>query len=91
MTHIEIMARLVGFNAAHHSCTASIHYGGTSPGTHASASVVGDTPNDDGSITRTWTFNLGGPITSFFPELDGTTDGAVDPFVVSQEIRYAAP
>jgi hypothetical protein len=42
----------------------------------------------DGQIQKTRTFNIAS-ITHVVVEMDGTTDGAVDNFVVSEEIRFA--
>jgi hypothetical protein len=42
----------------------------------------------DGQIQKARTFNIAS-ITDVVVEMDGTTDGAVDNFVVSEEIRFA--
>jgi hypothetical protein len=85
--HVKLIAKVTGFVSAHHTLAASIHYGGLSPGTHKTADTVADTTCDDGSLQRTWTFNSVS-LTEFYTELDGTTDGAVDPFVVAQLMRF---
>lgn len=82
---IKIVAVLVGFNAAHHTCVASLHYASTHNTTFSSS----DQTMDDGSIRRTWVFTGLGTITGAYIELDGTNDGTMDPFIVAQEIRYA--
>lgn len=85
-THVKIIGKLLNFVSAHHTCAASIHYGTT----HKTADVVGDVLMDDGvTLERTWTFNSLPNITEFVAEMDGTTDGTGDTFIVAQEIRYA--
>lgn len=89
-THVKTIAKVLGFVSAHHTLSCSINYG-TAPGTHHVADAFVDVINDDGSLERTWTFNVSGGITEFHVELDGVTDGTIDPFIVAQRIAYASP
>lgn len=86
-THVKVIAKLHNFVSAHHTCVASIHF----LTTHASYDTVGDVTLEDGSIERTWTFNQSiGSGGLFYVEIDGTSDGVGDRFIVAQEIRYAS-
>jgi hypothetical protein len=87
-THIKVIAKLVAFDAARHTCIASVHIGAS----HFNYDTVSDDTNTDGSINRTWVFNQ--TVTagnSFYVEMDGTNTGVGDRFIVAQEIRYASP
>ena len=84
------IVKLMSFVSAHHTCTASLHYG-AGAGTHKSADVVADMTLDDGSIERTSTFNTASIADGFTVEIDGTTDGVGDNFVVAQRIAFASP
>jgi hypothetical protein len=88
-THVKVTAKLLSFVSAHHTCVCSIHFSTT----HATADVVADVTLDDGTLERTWTFNqsISSGGSGFYVEMDGTSDGVGDRFIVAQEIRYAAP
>jgi hypothetical protein len=88
ITHVKVICKLYQFVTAHHTCTASLHYLTT---VHKSADVVADVTLDDGSVERTWTFNTASIPDGFYIEIDGTTDGTGDDFVVGQRIAYASP
>lgn len=83
-THIKVIAKILHFVTAHHTCVASLHYGAT----HKMADVIEDAILPTGELQRTWTFNTAS-ITAVVVEIDGTTDGVGDNFVVAQEIRFA--
>jgi hypothetical protein len=87
ITHIKVICKLYSFVTAHHTCTASLHYSTT----HKPADVIVDMTLDDGSIERTWTFNTASIADGFYVEIDGTTDGVGDYYLVGQRIAYASP
>ena len=76
-SHVKVQVRLVGFISANHTLVGAIH--GPS---HVAFATSVDEPQTDGSLLRTWTFNVT-TYTSFYIELHGTTDGTVDNFVVT--------
>jgi hypothetical protein len=87
VAHIKVIAKLIGFDAARHTCVCSIHVDTTK----YNYDTVTDDPSTDGSINRTWVFNqnlVAGK--SFYVETDGTNSGTGDRFIVAQEIRYAS-
>jgi hypothetical protein len=86
MVHVKVMSKLIGFVAAHHTCTCSLHYGATK---NSSPQSVIDTTNADGSIDRYWTFLVSGQ-TGVTIEFDGSNDGVGDAFVASQRTCWAA-
>lgn len=69
-TSIKVITQVNGFNASHHTLAASIHWGGTAPptvtgGVKHTADVVADSILNDGTLQRTFTFNVkGGAIPS---------------------------
>lgn len=87
-TQIRVIARLESFQSAHHTCTAKLLTGaGYTTQTNPSSSV--DIVNADGSIERTWLFNLGAGVTTFKTEISGTTDSALNTFNIAWRKDYA--
>jgi hypothetical protein len=87
-TQIRVIARLEAFDAAHHTCTCKLLTGaGYTTETDPSSTV--DVVNDDGSIERTFVFNLGAGVTSFKSKISGTTDSALNTFNIAWRKDYA--
>jgi hypothetical protein len=78
-TAIRVSARLEAFNAARHTAQVSL-LTGPGYGTVTPASSVVDTIAPDGTIERTWLFNLGAAVTSFRIREQATTDSALSLF-----------
>jgi hypothetical protein len=83
---VKVLANITNYVSAHHTLTGSLHYGAT----HKAADVTASAPLPDGVTTQfTWTFNATG-INNYQVELDGTTDGTGNNFVVSQRSAFSA-
>lgn len=78
-TAIRVSARLEAFNAARHTTTIALLTGAGYATVVAASSVV-DTLAPDGTIERTWLFNLGSAVTSFRIREQGTTDSPLSLF-----------
>ena len=86
VTGVKVMSNVTGFTTGHHTLTGSLHYGST----HKLADVTASTLLPDGVTTQfTWTFNATG-ITNYQVELDGSTDGTGNNFVVNQRSAFSA-
>lgn len=70
---VRLIARLEHFEPAHHTAVAKIRTGAGYATVVAASSFV-DAIAEDGSIERTWLFNLGAPVTSFRKQFEATTD-----------------
>lgn len=87
-TQIRVIARLENFESAHHTATGKIRTGAGYTTVAAASSVV-DSTLQDGSIERTWLFNLGSGVTSYKIQLEGTTDSALNTFNIGLRKDYA--
>lgn len=87
-TQIRVIARLEAFDAVHHTATGKIRTGAGYTTVVAASSSV-DQTLQDGSIERTWLFNLGAGVTSYRIQLEGTTDSALDTFTIGLRKDYA--
>jgi hypothetical protein len=83
---LKVMGNATNYNGSHHTLVASVHYGST----HKTADVTASVLQPDNITTQfTWTFNQTG-ITAYQVELDGTTDGTGDNFVVAQRSSFSS-
>jgi hypothetical protein len=89
MNHVKAVARMKSFVSAHQTLTAYVNYG-TLPGTQRVADTVTDVTDDDGTISRTFVWNLPSAQSTCYIELNGTQDGTGNPFVVSQLQKYGS-
>jgi hypothetical protein len=87
-TQIRVTETLESFGGAYHSCTAKL-LTGADYATSTAASSSLDKVNADGSIERTWIFNLGAGVTSYKIRTEGTTTSPLRPFQVSQRKDWA--
>lgn len=87
-TSIRVIERLEKFDAAHHTAVAKL-LSGAGYATVTAASSFVDVAVEDGGIERTWLFNLGGAITSYRIQSEGTTDAALNTFHVTWRKDYA--
>lgn len=87
-TNIRAIFRLERFDPAKHTFTAKLRTGASYTTVTTAASFT-DVTNDDGSITRTVVFTLGGAVTSFKVEMNGTTTDGREPFKVGQSKDFA--
>lgn len=85
---IRVIARLEQFDAAHHTATCKLR-SGAGYATETAPSSFSDVVADDGSIERTWLFNLGGAITSYRIKFGATTDSNLDTFHFGWRKDYA--
>ena len=83
-TNVKVIAKIIGFDAAHHTLAAKLNFSST----HKTADVVEDVINPDGTLQRTWTFNTVS-ISSGQITIDGTSDGVGAHPVIAQTIKYA--
>jgi hypothetical protein len=87
-TNIHVTVRLEDFDAAHHTLTGELLTGATSATTEA-ADSSSDVTNPDGSIDRTYVFNLGAGVTDIRVKLTGGTDNSLSLFHIAQRKDYA--
>jgi hypothetical protein len=78
-TQLRLAVTLESFDAAHHTATGSLLTGATFA-TETAATSHSDATNQDGTITRTFVFNLGAGVSAFKWKLVGTTDSALNVF-----------
>jgi len=76
---IRVIGRFEYFEAGHHTATAKLRTG-AGYNTLVSPSSFSDVVADDGSIERTWVFNLGAAVQSYKIQFDATTDSALRTF-----------
>jgi hypothetical protein len=81
-TQLRLTLRLEKFDAAHHTCTAKILTGAGFV-TETAETSHSDKLNSDGSIDRTFVFNLGAGVTAFKWKTTATTDNALNVFHAS--------
>jgi hypothetical protein len=84
---MKVIALVHSWNASHHTLVCTLHYGAT----HKTADVTAAPVLQPDGVTYlfSWTFNVVGQ-SSYQVELDGTTDGTGDNFVVTQRIAFGA-
>lgn len=87
-TSIRVIARLEFFQSAHHTAVCKLR-SGAGYNTVTSASSFVDVVAEDGSIERTWLFNLGAGITSYKMQFEATTDSALTIFHFGWRKDYA--
>jgi hypothetical protein len=75
-TSIRVIGRLEFFDAVHHTATAKLRTGAGFT-TVVNASSFVDALQADGSIERTWLFNLGAAVSTYKIQLEGTTDAVL--------------
>jgi hypothetical protein len=80
--HIRVTQHYESFDATFHSATVSLPTG-TGFATVTAASSYGDASNADGSIDRTWVFDLGATVSAYKFKTVGTTTSALKVFVMS--------
>ena len=85
---IRVIARLEYFDAAHHTAVAKIRTGVSYATVVAATSVVSVT-QEDGSIERTWLFDLGAAVPGYKIQLEGTTDAALRSWHIGWRKDYA--
>lgn len=86
---IRVIARLEYFESAHHTATCKILRGAGYTTVEDADSVVDETM-EDGSIERTWVFDIAsGDITSYRIRMDATTDSALNVFHFGWRKDYA--
>lgn len=85
---IRVIERLEYFDAARHTATVRLLTGPGYATSNAASSYV-DALQADGSIERTWIFNLGAAVTSYRIQTDTTTDNALRTFHVAWRKDYA--
>jgi hypothetical protein len=81
-TQLRLAVRLESFDAAHHTVAASL-LTGAGFATETAATSYSDQVNDDGSIERTYVFNLGAGVSAFKWKIAGTTDSQLNVFHVA--------
>jgi hypothetical protein len=89
MNHVKAVVKVKGFVSAHQTLLSYVNYG-TLPGTRRASDSATDVTNDDGTLTRTFIWNLPSPQSTCYLELDGTQDGSVSPYVVQQLQKYGS-
>lgn len=87
-TSIRVIARLEYFESAHHTAVAKLR-SGAGYTTVTAASSFADVTNEDGTIERTWLFNLGAGITTYKMQFEATTDSVLNPFHFGWRKDYA--
>lgn len=87
-TSIRVIARLEDFESAHHTAVGKLRTGAGFTTVVAASSSVDET-QPDGSVERTWLFNLGAGVTSYKIQIEGTTDSALNTFHVAWRKDYA--
>lgn len=85
---IHVTARLESYVEANHNLTADLLTGGTFA-TVEPADATSDKANPDGSIDRTFVFNLGAAVTAFKVRLTGATDNSLNVFHIAQRKDHA--
>jgi hypothetical protein len=85
---IRVIERLEYFDAARHTATVRLQTGAGFATLNNASSFV-DALQPDGSIERTWIFNLGAAVTSYRIQTDTTTDNALRTFHVAWRKDYA--
>jgi hypothetical protein len=86
--NIHVTVKLESYVEAHHDLTASLLTGGTFTTVTAPTSTS-DAVQPDGSIERTFVWNLGAAVTAFKVKLVGATDSALNLFNITQRKDYA--
>jgi hypothetical protein len=87
-TQIRVIGRLETFDAVHHTATCKLRSGaGFTTVTNASSFV--DVVAEDGSIERTWLFNLGAGIDAYKIQFEATTDSVLRTFHFGWRKDYA--
>jgi len=87
-TQIRVIGRLEYFDAVHHTATAKLRTGAGFD-TIVNASSFSDVTADDGSIERTWLFNLGAAVSAYKIQCEATTDSALRTFHYGWRKDYA--
>jgi hypothetical protein len=87
-TQIRVIGRLEYFDAGHHTAACKLRTG-AGYATIANPSSYADVVAEDGSIERTWVFNLGAAVTSYKIQFDATTDSALATFHFGWRKDYA--
>lgn len=87
-TQIRVTARLRGFNATYNTAVAKL-LTGAGFATSNNANSFTDVTNADGSIDRTWVFNLGAGVTTYKIRLEGTTTTVLKTFEISMRKDWA--
>lgn len=85
---IRVVARLEYFDAAHHTAVGKIRTGAGFTTVVTASSTVSKTL-EDGSIERTWLFNLGSPVSAYKIQIEGTTDAVLRSWHVGWRKDYA--
>lgn len=85
---IRVIGRLEFFDAAHHTATCKLRTGAGFTTVTAASSFV-DEVQEDGSVERTWLFNLGAAVTAYKIQFEATTDSALRIFHFGWRKDYA--
>lgn len=80
--HIRVTQHYESFDPAFHTTAASI-LTGAGFATQTAASSYSDVTNADGSVDRTWVFDLGAPVSAYKYKTAGTTTTALKVFVMA--------
>lgn len=87
-TQIRFTARLQGFNATYHTAVGKLLTGG-SFATANTANSFSDVTNSDGTVDRTWVFNLGSGVTTYKIQIEGATTTVLKTFSVQNRKDWA--
>lgn len=85
-TSVEVQVVAANFDVAHHTLACSLLSGST---TYTPSSTVSALEPDGGATRYTFTFTIGGGISSYKIKITGGSDGAVAPFAVTERVDVA--